>query len=103
MIGIIVILAISWLLLNLIENENILVLGFLPFIKRFKQFSIGFLVTATLCSLVQLFETYLTSSAWVINDNITPVNVIKAFWWDFKSILTEELIFRGALLYILIQ
>lgn len=103
MIGIIVILAISWLLLYLIERENILVLGFLPFIQRFKQFSIGFLVTATLCALVQLFEAYLTSSAWVINDNITPVTVIKAFWWDFKSVLTEELIFRGALLYILIQ
>lgn len=103
MIGIIVILAISWLLLYLSERNNIFVLGFLPFIKRLKQFSIGFLVTATLCVLVQLFEAYLTSSNWVINNNISPETVFKAFWWDFKSVLTEELIFRGALLYILIQ
>ena len=29
--------------------------------------------------------------------------IIKLCWWDFKSVLTEELIFRGALLYILIH
>ncbi|WP_232424833.1 CPBP family intramembrane glutamic endopeptidase [Algoriphagus resistens] len=25
------------------------------------------------------------------------------FWWDFNSVLTEELLFRGALLFILIE
>jgi uncharacterized protein len=37
MIGILVALAISWLLLFLVEKQNILALGFLPIVKRLKQ------------------------------------------------------------------
>lgn len=103
MIGILVALAISWLLLFLIEKENILALGFLPIVKRLKQFLIGFLITGILCVLVQYLESYLKSSSWILNKDITSGIILKSFWWDFKSVLTEELIFRGALLYILIQ
>ena len=103
MIGILVVIIISWLLLYIIEKKNILALGFLPIAKGLKQFLIGFLITAILCALVQYLEAYLRSSAWVWNENVTGGIVIKSFWWDFRSVLTEELIFRGALLYILIQ
>ncbi|MBK9254433.1 MAG: CPBP family intramembrane metalloprotease [Saprospiraceae bacterium] len=103
MIGILVSLAISWLILFLIEKENILALGFLPIVKRLKQFLIGFLITGILCVLVQYLESYLKSSTWIVNKDITSGIILKSFWWDFKSVLTEELIFRGALLYILIQ
>ena len=103
MIGILVAIAISWLLLYLIEKKNILALGFLPSGKRLKQFSIGFLITGILCVLVQYLESYLKSSTWILNKDITSGIILKSFWWDFKSVLTEELIFRGALLYILIQ
>lgn len=103
MIGIIVAIAISWLLLHLIEKKNVLALGFLPIAKRLKQFLIGFLITGILCVLVQYFESYLKSSTWVLNENITGEIIFRSFFWDVKSVLTEELIFRGALLYILIQ
>ena len=103
MIGIFVAIAISWLLLHLIEKKNILALGFLPITKRLKQFVIGFLITGILCILDQFLESYLKSSTWVLNENFTGGILLKSFWWDFKSVLTEELIFRGALLYILIQ
>ena len=103
MIGILVLLVISWLLLYIIEKKTILALGFLPITKRLMQFSTGFLVTAVLCVIVQYLEAYLKSSHWVVNENITSGIILKSFWWDFKSVLTEELVFRGALLYILIQ
>ncbi|WP_411767593.1 CPBP family intramembrane glutamic endopeptidase [Winogradskyella sp. A3E31] len=103
MIGILVAIAISWLLLYLIEKKNILALGFLPISKRLKQFLIGFLITGILCVLAQLLEAYLKSSTWILNENMTVGTILKSFWWDVKSVLTEELIFRGALLYILIQ
>lgn len=103
MIGILIALAFSWLLLFLIEKKNILALGVLPVIKRLKQFLSGFIITAILCILVQYFEAILKSSAWVLNENSTGGSILKSFWWDVKSVLTEELIFRGALLYILIQ
>ena len=103
MIGVFVLIAISWLLLYLIERKTILALGLLPVAKRLKQFLIGFLITAVLCVLAQLLESHLKSSTWVLNKDISTGAVLQAFWWDFKSVLTEELIFRGALLYLLIQ
>lgn len=103
MIGILVAIALSWLLLYLIEKDNILALGFLPISKRLKQFLIGILITGMLCVLVQYLEAFLKSSTWILNEKITNGIILKSFWWDFKSVLTEELIFRGALLYILIK
>lgn len=103
MIGIVVLLAISWFLLFIIEKRNIQALGFLPAARRGKQFLIGFIITGILCVLVQYFEAYLKSSVWILNEKITGVIILKSFLWDLKSVLTEELIFRGALLYILIQ
>lgn len=103
MIGILIELAISWLLLHFLEKKSILALGFQPVAKRLKQFFIGFLITAALCILVQLLEAYLQSSRWIINENITSGVILESFWWDVKSVLTEELLFRGALLYILMR
>src|SRR5690554_4336422 len=103
MIGVLVALTISWLLLYVIVKENLLALGFLPIIKRLKQFLIGFIITAVLCILTQYLEAFLKSSKWVLNEDITCRIVIESLYWDVKSVLTEELIFRGALLYILIK
>lgn len=103
MIGILVVFAISWLLLFLFEKKNISALGFTPIIKRFSQFVNGFLITALLCFLVQYLDTNLKSIVWTSNKNITSLIILKSFWYDVKSVLTEELIFRGALLYILIN
>ncbi len=103
MIGILIILLISWIVLYLIEKKNLLVLGILPIIKRLKQFVIGFFVTAILCTGVQYLEIVLKSSSWGLNENFTVGMITNYFWWDIKSVLTEELIFRGALLYLLIN
>ena len=103
MLGILVALALSWLLLYLFEKRSLLALGVFPIPARLKEFLIGCAVTAVLCVLAQLLESTLKGSSWVMNEHITGTIVAASFWWDFKSVLTEELIFRGALLYILIQ
>lgn len=103
MTGILVIITFSWLLLYLIEKKHILVLGLLPFGKRLIQFFIGFLITGILCILTQYLEAYLKSANWNLNEHITGNIILRSLWWDVKSVLTEELIFRGALLYIFIQ
>jgi membrane protease YdiL (CAAX protease family) len=103
MLGIIVALAISWLLLFIIEKKDLRSLGFLPIAKKLKLFINGFLITAVLCAMVQYSESLITSSTWVINEKVTSQIILNAFWWDLKSVLTEELVFRGALLYILMQ
>lgn len=103
MLGILVALLISWLLLFFVEKKSLLALGFLPIVKRLKQFFVGFLITAILCAIVQYSESFLKSSTWVLNKEVNSISILKAFWWDFRSVFTEELIFRGAILYILIQ
>lgn len=103
MLGILVVLIVSWVLLHFLEKQNLLVLGLLPIGIGLKQFAVGFLVTAVLCVLAQYGEALMKSSSWVLNENITPGIVLKSVWWDIRSVLTEELVFRGALLYILIQ
>jgi len=103
MLGILIILLFSWLVLYLIEKENLLVLGVLPIAKRLKQLVLGFFVAAMLCAGVQFLEIALKSSSLELNESFTLKNVAYNFWWDLKSVLTEELIYRGALLYILIK
>lgn len=103
MLGLVVAFGISWLLLYLFERANILAIGFLPISKRLKQFLIGFFIASLLCIVVQYTESLLKNSIWIFNEKISGLTIVKSFWWDFKSILTEELIFRGAVLYILIQ
>ncbi len=103
MIGILVLLALSWLILYYVEKENLSVLGVYPTKKRVVHFFAAFLVTSLLCFATQYIELILTDSEWFINDSIAGVTIVKGFFWDIKSVLTEELLFRGALLYILIQ
>jgi uncharacterized protein len=103
MIGILVALAISWILLYLVEKKSILALGLFPISQRLQQFGIGFLMTAILCVCVQFFESILKSSKWVVNENINGKWVWDMFYWDLMSVLTEEFIFRGAILFILIK
>jgi hypothetical protein len=80
MLGILIAIAISWLLLYLIEKKNILALGQLLITKRLKQFSIVFLITKVLCVLFQYFESYLKLSAWILNKNLTNEIALKSFW-----------------------
>lgn len=103
MTGILVALLLSWILLYLIEKKNLLALGFLPPSKRSKQFLSGFILSALLCTGIQYLESFLRSAEWMLNPDINVAPVLQAIWWDFKSVFTEELIFRGAILYILIQ
>lgn len=103
MLGILVEIALSWLLLYFLERKSILALGLLPLVKRLRQFLLGFIATAVLCALAQLLESFLKSSSWVLNDDITVTTFLQSFWWDVKSVLTEELLFRGAILLILIH
>ncbi|WP_370088139.1 CPBP family intramembrane glutamic endopeptidase [Ekhidna sp.] len=103
MIGILVILAISWVLLYFIEKKHLNVLGVTPFYLRVKQFTIGFLLAGLLCVVAQMLEIWIKSADLVLVEGAGFSKVLNGLWWDFKSVLTEELLFRGAILFILIR
>ncbi len=102
MVGLLVIIVISGVLLHVIEKKNITVLGIIPNQKRIFQFLIGFLCMAIINLSLIYIETLVKSVNW----ESKPINyglIFKAFVYHLKSALTEDLIFRGALLYLLIS
>ncbi|WP_339606735.1 type II CAAX endopeptidase family protein [uncultured Roseivirga sp.] len=103
MLGILIILLVSWLMLFLFEKKGLLALGFTPFGLRLKQFGLGFLVSAVICTMVTLALARLKSETWLLSDQFSFTLLLDSAWYDLKSVFTEELIYRGALLYILIK
>lgn len=103
MIGILIQLAISWVLLRLIAKKGLTVLGLQPSTDRLKIFSLGFILSAACFTIYCLMTTYLTGNSWTRNSAFSLKQFLLSTWWTANSVIYEELIFRGALLYLLIQ
>ncbi|MBI1781821.1 MAG: CPBP family intramembrane metalloprotease [Sphingobacteriales bacterium] len=103
MIGIIVELIISWLLLWFISKKDLSVLGFKPTKGRVTNLGVGLLLAASCCTLYQIMTTAFINNSWVLNKQVTGKIILENTRWTLVSVLYEELIFRGALLYIAIE
>ena len=103
MLGILVQLLISWLIIWLFEKGNLNVLGFYPTKKRLLGFALFFMVTALCCSSDFFMRMLFAKQQWQLNPKLTANLILTGVWWNIKSVLFEELIFRGVLLYILIK
>ncbi len=102
MLGLLVIIVISWLLLYVIERKNIEALGVIPNAKRMAQFFIA-LVFIMLIGLLNVYiESIVLKVDWILQPSINYDSIFNAVIYHFKSALTEDLVFRGAILYILI-
>jgi hypothetical protein len=95
-------LVISWLLLWIFRKENPRVLGLLPSIKRIENLFHGALIAAFICGFNYSLQTIFSGSSWVFNNDFTIKNFFYSSWWNLHSVIYEELIFRGALLYLAI-
>lgn len=100
MIGILVELILSWLLLWFVCRKHLSVLGFSLSKSRMQNFAAGFFLAAFCCILWQMMITAAVHNSWSLNKQVTAKGLAKASWWTLQSVLYEELIFRGALLYI---
>ncbi len=103
MLGIIVQLLVSWLLLWLFEKKGLGVFGFYPTKKRLLGFAMFFLITALCCSSDFFMRMLFAKQQWQLNQKLTAGLIWNGLWWNIKSVLFEEFIFRGALMYILIR
>jgi membrane protease YdiL (CAAX protease family) len=103
MAGIVVELIISWLLLWLICKKHLSVLGFGPTKIRVTNLCVGLLIAASCCTLYQLMTTAFGNNSWILNKRVTGKVILESSRWTLVSVLYEELIFRGALLYIAIK
>jgi uncharacterized protein len=103
MMGIIVQLAISWLLVWLFEKGNLSFLGFYPSKKRLLHFALFFTIAGLCCTMGFFLKMYIAHQQWILNPQLNISLILEGIGWNIKAVLFEELIFRGALLYILIK
>lgn len=102
MLGLLVIIIISWGLLYFIENEHISVLGIIPTKNRIIQFFLGFTSISFLVLINIYIETIILDIEWKTNE-FSYSTLWNAFIYHLKSALTEDLVFRGGVLYVLIK
>lgn len=103
MLGIIIQLQMSWLIIWWFEKGNLSFLGLFPAKKRVFQFLLFFVITAACCSIDFFLKMLIAKQSWVLNPQLHWKQLLSAFWWNIKSVLFEELLFRGVVLYILIK
>lgn len=102
MLGLLVILLISWGLLYLIEKEHLNAIGLIPNGDRLKQWVMGLgLIVLFLLTLIGI-ETQIKDIEWEYT-GFQAKPFFNAFVYHLRSALTEDLVFRGALLYMLIR
>jgi uncharacterized protein len=103
MIGVLVQLAISWLIVYFIEKKHLGVLGLKPNRTRLIDFFLFLLLAGACCSLGFVLKMIFLDQYWQVNPEITLKLIAEGIWWNINSVLFEELIFRGVLLFIAIQ
>src|SRR5215813_7493993 len=103
MIGIVIQLALSWLVIWLIEKKDLSVLGFYPSRRRVSDFILFFAIASVCCTLGFIMKMFFGGQNWQLNPSASASLILNGIWWNIKSVIFEELIFRGVLLYILIK
>lgn len=103
MLGIIVQLILSWVIVWFAEKKDLSVLGFRPTKKRVADLFLFFFVSAAICAGGFLMKMIWGGQEWKLNPDASFRFILSGTWWNISSVLFEELIFRGVLLYILIK
>ena len=94
---------ISWLIIYLLEKRNIFKDWIKPTQKRLTEFIKGFSVMASLCVITQLLLSKMSNSTWELSNDLSLNKLLSSMYYDLNSVLFEELLFRGVLLYMLIK
>jgi uncharacterized protein len=103
MLQLIVLLAISWLLIWFFQKGNLSVLGLMPTKSRMKYFTILFIVSALVAASAFLFKMYFAKETYTFAKALTTNAILLEIWYQCRTVLTEELLCRGVLLYMLIK
>ena len=100
---VLIFIVLTWLSIFLLEKRNIFRSWLTPANQRLKEFMLGFILMGSLCLISQLFFSVINDISWSVSGEITITKFISATLADVNSVLIEELVFRGVLLYVLIR
>ena len=103
MLQLIGLILISWFLIWLFTKGNLNVLGLTPTIERIKYFILLFIVTGIISASAFFLRMLYAQEEYALAPSLNLSSILIEIWHQFRTVLTEELICRGAILYILIK
>ncbi|MEN7341837.1 MAG: CPBP family intramembrane glutamic endopeptidase, partial [Pseudomonadota bacterium] len=102
-VGTLVTLFLSWLVLRATVREPLTVLGVIPTKQRMLEFFVGLCFMATVGVINFLWQAHFKDVSYAVNPDYHLGQLIGGSYWVFSAVIYEELLFRGALLYLLIR
>lgn len=103
MAGLFVVFIISWFLLVKLKDESIEAIGLLPTKQRLVEFFAGVFFMASIAVINFVWQADLKGISYSLNPDYTSWELLNGTFWVFRAVMFEELVFRGALLYLLIS
>ena len=96
-------LLLCWFTIYLSEKRNIFHRWLFPARLRGSEFLLGLIVSIVLCLLTQIFPSLLDGRTWHLSKDISISKLTFSVLYDFNSVVSEEVLFRGIILYFLIK
>jgi len=103
MLGILIQIILSHFIIRWVQKENLSVLGLNPSKRKIRNLLLFCLIAGLCSSITFLLRMSFAKESWTINPSLNWQNTLNAVWYNLKSVLYEELIFRGVIFYILIK
>lgn len=103
MVGLLIQLLISFIVLYFADHRKLEAVGIYPTKKRVIDFSILLFASMLTCSTGFIFRIIFAKENWGLNPSFDLKLLAEGIWWNIKSVLFEELIFRAALLFLFIK
>ncbi|MBO9638919.1 MAG: CPBP family intramembrane metalloprotease [Siphonobacter aquaeclarae] len=103
MIGILILLLISWGALRIATGRGLTVLGLVPDRRLSGEIFGSLAATAVLCLGYHLLKNASETAVVSVNPDFTGMTFLAGLRSVIQSVVTEELVFRGAALYLLTE
>jgi len=96
-------LLLCWLADYLSEKKNVFYQWLFPPRRRLSEFFLGLILSIGLCIFTQILLSQLQGRTWHLSKDISIGKITFSLLYDFNSVVSEELLFRGFILHFLIK
>jgi hypothetical protein len=103
MLGLLVQILLSYAIIYWAQKGNLAVLGLKPTKSRIATLFLFAFIAGCISSITFLLRMLFVKESWIINPSLNWQLFFNGVWYNIKSVLFEELIFRGVLFYLLIK
>ena len=103
MLGLIIQIILSYFIIRWVQKENLSVLGLKPTQSRIIHLFLFAFIAGCCSSITFILRIIFANESWIINPSLNWQLIVNAIGYNIKSVMYEELIFRGVVFYILIH